>query len=129
MMDRATYLDEARTALARVFEVDDETEALEALAELAQDLADLIDDVAGDGCLGPSLVDAALNTALNRGHGVLSPVESWTDDDGPVLWWRSGEPPWVGSPLEDEWQEYGAEYFDGWTPLPTWPSQIPEVAA
>lgn len=48
-MDRATYLDEARTALARVFEVDDEVEALEALAELADDLADLIDDVAADG--------------------------------------------------------------------------------
>lgn len=48
-MTKQEYLDEARTALARVFEVDDETEALEALAELAEDLADLIDDIAADG--------------------------------------------------------------------------------
>jgi hypothetical protein len=42
----------------------------------------------------------------------------WHEDHGTVLWWRFPvvEPPWVGSPLDDEWEEEAD--FTHWTPLP-----------
>jgi len=52
---------------------------------------------------------------------VARPLSEWTDDDGDVLWWRvefhgdCGEPPWVGSPLSDDWLN---DYYTHWTPLP-----------
>lgn len=46
---REAFLDATRDALALVFTMDDEVEALEALAELADDLADLIDEVVAEG--------------------------------------------------------------------------------
>ncbi|MFH1184494.1 MAG: hypothetical protein V1755_05585 [Chloroflexota bacterium] len=49
----------------------------------------------------------------------LRKPESWHDDDGAVLWWRDGEPPWVGTPLDSDWR--GDDYFAGWTALPEWP--------
>lgn len=42
--------------------------------------------------------------------------ESWDHDDGNVLWWRDGEPPWVGTPSDSDWP--GDSYFAGWTRLP-----------
>jgi hypothetical protein len=54
---------------------------------------------------------------------VARPLSEWTDDDGDVLWWRvdgdSGEPPWVGSPLSDDWvRGIDDDYYTHWTPLP-----------
>lgn len=45
--------------------------------------------------------------------------DEWHEDIGDVLWWdkRDGgisEPPYVGSPLSDDWPEYHTH----WTPLP-----------
>lgn len=33
------------------------------------------------------------------------PLAEWHEDDGPVLWWRFPieEPPYVGTPLDDDW--------------------------
>lgn len=45
------------------------------------------------------------------------PLDEWHEEDGPVLWWRLpvSEPPWVGSPLQDDWTD---DYYTHWTPLP-----------
>lgn len=45
------------------------------------------------------------------------PLSEWHEDFGPVLWWRFPivEPPYVGSPLDDDFLE---DYYDGWTRLP-----------
>ena len=39
---------------------------------------------------------------------VAKPFASWGEDDGPVLWWKFPveEPPYVGSPLDDDFPEY-----------------------
>lgn len=33
---------------------------------------------------------------------------SWHEDDGPVMWWRFpiNEPPYVGTPLDDDFPDY-----------------------
>lgn len=45
------------------------------------------------------------------------PLEEWGEDDGPCLWYAFPlqEPPYVGSPLDDDWPGYHTH----WTPLPT----------
>lgn len=50
---------------------------------------------------------SALTTARELGE--------WTETDGPVLWWRLPveEPPYVGSPLDDDFPDYVTH----WTPL------------
>lgn len=71
------------------------------------------------------------------------PLEEWSEDDGPVLWWRLPveEAPWVGTPLDDEWpcrwEEGWTDAMDiyspddavytHWTPLPWAPGEEPEV--
>lgn len=42
-------------------------------------------------------------------------AETWHDDDGPVLWWRPPvmEPPYAGSPSDDDWPGYHTH----WTPI------------
>ena len=44
------------------------------------------------------------------------PADEWHEDDGPALWWRLPvqEPPWVGSPLDDDWMP---GYYTHWMPL------------
>lgn len=36
------------------------------------------------------------------------PFAFWSEEDGPVLWWKFPveEPPYVGSPLDDDFPEY-----------------------
>jgi len=48
---------------------------------------------------------------------IARPAEEWHDDHGTVLWWHCerGEPPHVGSPLDDDWVE---GRYTHWTPLP-----------
>lgn len=52
------------------------------------------------------------------------PFEEWHEDYGDALWWRFPleGPPYVGSPLDEDWVDDG--YFTHWTPLPT--PQSPE---
>lgn len=40
------------------------------------------------------------------------PGDQWHDDDGDVLWWRFPveEPPYVGSPLCDDWPDYHTHF-------------------
>lgn len=35
-------------------------------------------------------------------------ISDWHEDDGPVLWWKLPvcEPPWAGTPLDDDWPGY-----------------------
>ena len=44
------------------------------------------------------------------------PLDDWHDDIGDVLWWRFPitEPPYVGTPLDDDWPFYHTH----WTPIP-----------
>ncbi len=48
----------------------------------------------------------------------LHPPDSWTTAEGPVLWWRPGCVPWVGTPLDSDWP--GLNYA-GWSYLPDTP--------
>jgi len=58
------------------------------------------------------------------------PMSEWNEEDGPALWWRFPvvEPPYVGSPLDDDWWEGNhPSAFTHWTPI-TVPNQ-PETDA
>lgn len=53
-------------------------------------------------------------------HGVTvqerpRPLEEWCEDYGDALWWKFPieEPPYVGSPLDEEWPGYHTH----WTPI------------
>jgi hypothetical protein len=48
------------------------------------------------------------------------PLAEWYEDIGPALWWSFPvcEPPWVGRPIDDDWQHHHTH----WTPL-TVPNQ------
>ena len=53
-------------------------------------------------------------------HGVTvrecaRPLEEWHEDYGNVLWWKFPieEPPYVGSPLDENWTAYHTH----WTPI------------
>ena len=43
------------------------------------------------------------------------PLEEWHEDYGDVLWWKFPieEPPYVGSPLDENWTAYHTH----WTPI------------
>lgn len=45
------------------------------------------------------------------------PLADWSEELGPVLWWRFPvrEPPYVGTPLDDDFPDYATH----WTPCPT----------
>lgn len=54
-------------------------------------------------------------------HGVTvqegaRPIEEWNEDFGNVLWWKFPieEPPYVGSPLDENWSGYHTH----WTFIP-----------
>ena len=54
-------------------------------------------------------------------HGVtvqepVRPLEEWWEAYGDVLWWKFPieEPPYVGSPLDENWPGYHTH----WTPIP-----------
>lgn len=44
------------------------------------------------------------------------PEDEWHEDDGPVLWWKFplSEPPYVGSPIDNDWPGYHTH----WTRIP-----------
>ena len=48
----------------------------------------------------------------------LRPLAEWHEDYGTVLWWRAPvcEPPHVGSPLDDDWDD--EHEFTHWMPIP-----------
>lgn len=56
---------------------------------------------------------------------VARPEHEWHEDFGDVLWWRFPiqEPPWVGSPLGDDWPTMETPdgtrvpYYTHWTPI------------
>ena len=65
---------------------------------------------------------AGLPTGVHAGvAAVLAPfsnaraAEDWHEDHGPVLWWRPpiDEPPYAGTPLDDDWPGYHTH----WTPI------------
>lgn len=67
------------------------------------------------------LDNAKLRIEVERLRGEVAaattprPLDEWHEDDGVVLWWRFpiSEPPYVGTPLDDDWPVY-ATY---WTRL------------
>jgi hypothetical protein len=44
---------------------------------------------------------------MGRKYQLARPIEEWHEDYGDCLWWRFPieEPPYVGSPLDTEWEE------------------------
>lgn len=91
-----------------------------------QQIAELLRDVNDwDGCypgnvnvanLVIRMHDALESLAKERDETVTPRhIDEWHEDDGPVLWWTNpiSEPPYSGSPLDDDWPEY----HEWWTPL------------
>lgn len=48
---------------------------------------------------------------------VARPIDQWNESHGPALWWwfPIEEPPYAGSPLDDDWPGYHTH----WTPIVT----------
>lgn len=61
----------------------------------------------------------ALEEAEEASQPIPRPFEEWHEDYGDALWWRFPleGPPYIGSPLDEDWVDDG--YFTHWTPLPT----------
>jgi len=86
--------------------IDEYSDALKALAEGAgvgpttQELRDL-----WRACNSPSVFARAVLERWGTTHHRPIPADEWSEDDGDVLWWRLPveEPPYVGSPLCDDW--------------------------
>lgn len=47
------------------------------------------------------------------------PIEEWYEDDGDCLWWKFPieEPPYCGSPLDEDWPEYHTHFTRLLVPL------------
>lgn len=56
--------------------------------------------------------------AQQAGERALRTLDEWHEDEGPALWWNleSGEPPYCGTPLDEEFPYNG--WFVAWCPLP-----------
>lgn len=54
-------------------------------------------------------------TRAPRVATVARPIAEWHEDHGPALWWQFpvDEPPYSGSPLDDDWPGYHTH----WTPI------------
>ena len=52
--------------------------------------------------------DAMIEVQEQRDSLTAQPFDEWSEDDGPVLWWRFpvSEPPYVGTPLDSDWPGY-----------------------
>lgn len=63
------------------------------------------------------LVEAAKARQHEPPEAIARPASEWHEDHGTVLWWHEGygEPPYVGSPLNDDWED---GLFTHWTPIP-----------
>jgi hypothetical protein len=50
-----------------------------------------------------------------RSLATLRPLDEWSEERGPVLWWKLpiDEPPYCGTPLDSDWPGYQTH----WTPL------------
>lgn len=100
-----------RDSADRILEYDRLEEAEESFAEAMR--VDEFSSATG----AARVIISALDEA-----SAASPLDKWTEDDGPVLWWRFpvAEPPYVGTPLDDDWPGYHTH----WTPIP-----VPEEPA
>ena len=61
---------------------------------------------------------------MSEKRPIARPLSEWTPQDGAVLWWDFpvSEPPWCGTPLDDNWPAYKTH----WTPIGPVPEE-PEV--
>lgn len=61
------------------------------------------------------IVDALIENGVTVQEPVR-PLEEWWEAYGDVLWWKFPieEPPYVGSPLDENWPGYHTH----WTPIP-----------
>lgn len=62
----------------------------------------------------PFFDDCPLPEVVPR-QDIARPLEEWHEDYGDVLWWKFPieEPPYVGSPLDEDWTGYHTH----WTPI------------
>lgn len=75
-----------------------------------------------------ALTAQEVNVAEFVGQIPARPRSEWHEDHGPALWWRFPiqEPPYVGTPLDDAWQEHELEgFYTHWTPIPIPPKPWP----
>ena len=62
-----------------------------------------------------AVADYLLDSGVTVQEGAR-PIEEWNEDFGDVLWWKFAieEPPYVGSPLDENWHGYHTH----WTFIP-----------
>ena len=62
---------------------------------------------------------AAAREMLDKLH-TARPLEEWHEDMGPVLWHHLPicEPPYCGTPMDSQFDEYPEGWLTHWTPLP-----------
>ena len=86
-------------------------------------LVELLKSAYGTSFIAPYFREHELEPLADHliAHGVTvqecaRPLEEWHEDYGDVLWWKFPieEPPYVGSPLDEEWPTYHTH----WTPIP-----------
>lgn len=55
---------------------------------------------------------------MARSSSKARPLDEWTEERGCVLWWRFpvDEPPYVGSPLDEDWPGYHTHWTEVQTP-------------
>ena len=55
-----------------------------------------------------AITDAMIEVQEQRDSLTAQPIDDWSEEDGPVLWWRFpvSEPPYVGTPLDSDWPGY-----------------------
>jgi hypothetical protein len=62
------------------------------------------------------LIEARATIARLRTLSCARPIDDWSEEDGAVLWWKLplSEPPYSGTPLDDDFPDYVTH----WTPTP-----------
>jgi hypothetical protein len=64
----------------------------------------------------PAVAEMAAELLEHDELHTARPLDEWHEDEGLMLWWRFpiDEPPYVGSPLDDDWPGYHTH----WSPIP-----------
>ena len=92
---------------------DDDRNHLLSIADAVASLHAVDGGLRRDHCLAAAERLRAI--AAPRVATVARPIDEWHEDRGDALWWRFpiDEPPYVGSPICDDWPGYHTH----WTPI------------
>ena len=96
------------------------TDAVVLLQAARESVADFLDGVDSRRYVSnPPLPAPAPPLVADDDPSVLHPIDDWHEDFGPVCWWADGEPPYFGTPLDNDFPYYldGDHGCLGWSHL------------